>query len=145
MLLRGRIVGGFVALVGLIFTIVGVGLLATAGWTHTHATVVGQCSTRLSGSGSGRTVQQTCAVTWQDAGVSHTGQLTVSQNTPIYPGSVLDVQAHGDNVAQPSPMWIRVGTLILGLVLVATGLIVIFRAGRTRRVRTASMSPIQPG
>ena len=142
MSLRSRFLGGFIALVGLIFTVVGVGLLLTADWKTAEATVVGQCRTHTTGTNSSRT-QQVCEMTWQDNGVTHTSNVTFTRNQAIYVGTKRTLQVHGDSAMEPSPFWIRLASLILGLALLATGGIMFVRAGRNGSASSAS--PIEAG
>jgi hypothetical protein len=151
MLFRSRIVGAFIGVVGLVFTVVGIALVATSGWTKTEATVVGQCTVRSvsTGTSSSRHVAQNCAVTWQDGGVAHTGRLDIDQNQAVYPGTRLTVAVSGNQVMMPSPLWVRIGTLILGLALLLCGVVIFVRAARNRAKPIAmpldAQSPVQPG
>ena len=100
------------------------------------------------GTSSSRHVEQNCLVTWQDAGAAHTGRLDIDQNRAVYPGTRLTVAVSGNHVMMPSPLWVRIGTLILGLALLLTGVVIFVRAARSR-VKPVAMSldpqsPVQP-
>lgn len=147
--LRNRVIGGFVALVGLIFTVVGVGLVATANWKTADGTVV-SCQARFVGSGGSRHTQQDCVMTWEDGGATHSATVSFGASNSMYPGTHRTIQVHGNSAEDPSPMWVRVGTLVLGLVLLITGLVIALR-GRSRRHRDRLedpqgdlRSPVQP-
>jgi hypothetical protein len=137
MLLRGRFIGVVLALVGLIFTIVGIALVATAGRTTVEGTVTGPCQSHVTGTAAGapgrrRHVQQVCELTWTDAGSTHTASVTFDTQQALYPGTHRAIQVSGDSATQPSPTWVRVGTLILGVLLLAGGVLVFLRDGRGR-------------
>jgi hypothetical protein len=134
-ILRGRLVGVALALVGLVFTIVGIALVATANWTTVEGTVAGQCQARFTGTvGSpGRHVQHICPVTWTYAGATHTAPVTLNQKRALYPGTRLTLQVSGDSATEPSPTWVRVGILVLGILLLAGGVLVLLRSRRSHR------------
>jgi len=119
--------------VGLIFAASGGYLFVSAGWQPATATAT-SCHTSTTGSGtgtgtrnrSGRRVQQVCEVTWNDAGVVHTGSLTSGGNGMTV-GRPFPVRVHGDQVALPSSLWVRAGTLALGVVLLGGGLVLALR------------------
>jgi hypothetical protein len=133
LLLRSRAVGVVIALVGLIFAATGVYLFVSAGWQPATATAT-SCHTSTTGSGtgigtrnrSGRRTQQVCEVTWNDGGVVRTGSLT-SGGKSMTVGQPFPVRVHGDEVALPSSLWVRVGTLALGVVLLGGGLVLALR------------------
>jgi hypothetical protein len=131
--LRNRIVGGFIAAVGLVFLAVGVYLLITSGWATATATVT-SCQSRIAGTGSSRHSESVCQVTWTDAGVAHAGSVTMAGRA-VGAGRTLSVRVHGDQVALPSPLWVRLGTLGVGLAAVTGGLVLALRRPRADRRR----------
>lgn len=129
LLLRNRIAGTVLALVGLIFLAVGAYLMVSSGWGMATATVT-SCQARLTGNGTGRHSASVCQVTWDDAGATHDGSVTFSGGGAHYPGESLPVRVHGDQVALPAPLWARLGTLGVGAAALAGGLVLALRRPR---------------
>ena len=129
LLLRNRIAGTVLALVGLIFLAVGAYLMVSAGWGTATATA-SSCQARMTGTGSARHPQSVCQVTWVDAGVTHDGSVTFSGARAHYPGESFAVHVHGDQVALPSPLWARLGTLGVGAAALAGGPVLALRRPR---------------
>lgn len=147
-MLNFRFFSVLLALVGLVFTIIGVVLVSTADWKTAQATVVGQCDYQTTGTGSNRQRQQVCTMSWEDGGVTHTSRVTFTRSQPIYSGSTATLQVHGNSAAEPTPTWLRFVVLILGLVMLVSGVITFARSGRSRRPSNGGFelnSPIQPG
>jgi hypothetical protein len=126
LLLRNRFAGVVIALVGLIFVAVGGFLFVSAGWQPATATAT-SCHSSFTGTGSKRHIQRACQVTWSDGGVAHTGSLTFGGGRSVTVGQQFPVRVHGDQVALPSALWVRVGTLGLGVVLLGGGLLLALR------------------
>lgn len=132
--LLNRIAGIFLTIIGATFLIIGVFMMISAGWTTTTATA-GACVLRFDETGNTPGHRQThddCQVTWVDSGVTHTGLLNTQRNN-VHPGQVFTVKVSGDNVALPSPLWARLGTLGVGAVAVAGGLTLALRHPRSDR------------
>jgi hypothetical protein len=133
LLLRNRIAGTVISLVGLIFLAVGAYLLVTAGWKTTTATVTA-CRSGYTGTGTGRHIQDVCQVTWTDGGATRDGSVGFGGRANVGPGQTLSVHVNGGQVALPSPLWVRLGTLGVGLVALVAGLLLAFRRpGADRR------------
>lgn len=124
--LRNRIAGTVLALVGLIFLVVGGYLTVSSGWGTATATAT-SCGGSYVGAGSGRHRQTICQVTWGDGGTTHDGSVTFSGGGPHYPGETFEVRVNGDQVALPSPLWARIGTLAVGAVALVGGLVLALR------------------
>jgi hypothetical protein len=132
--LRGRIAGIFLTVIGAIFLIIGVFMMVSAGWTTTTATADG-CVLRINttqGNSSHLSTHDDCQMTWVDGGVTHTGLLNTQRNN-VHPGQVFTVKVSGDNIALPSPLWARWGTLGVGALAVAGGLTLALRRSRSER------------
>jgi hypothetical protein len=127
--LRNRIAGTVLALVGLIFLVVGGYLVVSAGWGTATATAT-SCGGSYVGTGTGRHRQTICQVTWDDGGRTHDGSVIFSGRSAHYPGESFEVHVDGDQVALPSPLWARIGTLAVGAVALAGGLVLALRRPR---------------
>jgi hypothetical protein len=127
--LRNRVAGTVLALVGLIFLVVGGYLTVSSGWGTASATATA-CEARSTGTGSGRHRASVCQVTWAYAGATHDGSVTFSGGSAHYPGESFPVNVNGDQVALPSPLWARIGTLAVGAVALAGGLVLALRRPR---------------
>ncbi len=133
LVLRNRIVGVFIAVVGLVFFAVGGYLIVSSTWHTTTATATA-CRANFTGTGSPRHVQNVCDVTWTDGGTRRTGSVTFSGSANVALGQPFPVHVNGDQVALPAPAWVRYGTLGLGAVLLAAGLRLALRRPRTTPV-----------
>jgi hypothetical protein len=71
--------------------------------------------------------QNVCQATWTDAGVTRSGSVTFAGNRGPGVGATFTAQVHGDQVALPAPLWARVGTLAVGAILLAVGLVLLLR------------------
>jgi hypothetical protein len=132
--LRGRIAGIFLTVIGAIFLIIGVFMMVSAGWTTTTATADG-CVLRINttqGNSSHLSTHDDCQMTWVDGGVRHTAMLNTERNN-VQPGQTFTVKVSGDNIALPSPLWGRLGTLAVGAVAVIGGLALAVRRPRSER------------
>jgi hypothetical protein len=118
------------ALVGLIFAVVGAGLMVFQTWDPATGTL-GACASRVvrtAGSNTG-TVEQTCRVDWEAGGVAHSGTVTFSGSGP-HSGEIVNLRVSGDNVALAGPAWVGPATLAGGLLLLALGGYLFIRARR---------------
>jgi hypothetical protein len=118
------------ALVGLIFAVVGAGLMVFQTWDPATGTL-GACASRVvRNAGDTGTVQQTCRVDWEADGVAHSGTVTFTGSGGPYPGDIVDLRVSGDNVALAGPAWLGPATLAGGLLLLALGGYLFIRARR---------------
>jgi hypothetical protein len=122
------------ALIGLIFAVVGAGLLLAQTWDPATGTL-GPCATRLARTASNTsTVEHTCRVDWQVGGVAHSGTVTFSGSDGPATGEAVALRVSGDNVALAGPAWIGPASLAVGL------LILTFAGYRFIRLRRSSTS-----
>jgi hypothetical protein len=106
--------------IGLIFLIVGGVLLASQGWDRADG-VVGACTTRVDRTETTSRTIQTCDVAWDDASGPHTAPIDLSGN--VVPGQAVALRVNGSVVTQATPVWVGVGTLAIGLALLATSVV----------------------
>jgi hypothetical protein len=117
-----RLAGIVVALVGVIFLVIGILEISSQSWTLTTATVQ-SCTPRIvtSNSGSGRIhTDYYCQVSWQDGGASHTATIDLGTKTKNV-GQSQQLRVHGDSAAVPTPGWLGWVFGGLGILLLASG------------------------
>jgi hypothetical protein len=122
-----------IAIVGLIFLVVGGWLLVSQSWDQASGTV-GQCQTRTVHTQPGKTtsrVEQVCDVTWAAGGSSHTATITMGQ-TGVVPGEIVDLRVLGETAVLATPMWMGVGSAGLGIVLIVVAFVMRRRARKAQ-------------
>jgi hypothetical protein len=125
-LLRNRIAGAVMAVIGLIFLIVGAYLMVSSTWGTATATAT-SCQGQILHTGSSRRSQIVCQATWTDAGVQHSGSVTFPGTHGPGVGGTFTANVHGDQMSLPTPLWARLVTIAVGAVLLAVGLLLSFR------------------
>ena len=113
--------------VGLIFLVVGGVLLISQGWDRASG-VVGACTTSVDRTDTRSRTIHSCDVAWDDASGPHTANIDLTGN--VVPGQTIELRVNGAVVTQATPVWVGAGTLVIGLALLATSVVV----HRRRRV-----------
>ena len=123
-----RLAAVVVAVIGLIFLIVGGWSLVSQGWDRAEGTV-GQCQSRVTrtgtGAGSSRT-EQLCEVTWQADGASHQTTLNTGRAN-LSPGEIIPLRVKGDQAVIETPLWVGAGSAGLGAVLIVVAVVLLRR------------------
>jgi hypothetical protein len=139
--LAKRVIGVFLAIIGLIFTLVGYQLVVSQTWDKATA-IVQSCvahSTHTGSTGTGH-VSQDCKVTWRDDAGNHTATV-IFGNKPVTNGQTQLVRVHGTQAVLPTPAWEGYVALGAGLLLIVGGVFLMMRS--RRRPDPAHMGPAQ--
>jgi Protein of unknown function (DUF3592) len=127
-----RFAGPIVAcVVGLIFMVVGVGLVVSQGWEKATGTATSCESRRVTtGTSSSRHTETSCQVAWRDAaGNDHSGTVDFGAQTVVV-GETIELRVNGDSAVEAVPGWWAWGSLILGVALAGGGGIWLWRTLR---------------
>ena len=128
-----RLAGGVVAgLVGVIFLIVGIGLIVSQNWTVVTGTVQ-SCTVRaMHSNSSSPQFDRTCVMTWQEGGRQHTGSVDLGP-ARVVNGQSQTLRVHGNSAVLPTPRWEAFAVAALGLALMGLAVFVLLRARRRNR------------
>jgi len=139
--LAKRVIGVFLAVIGLIFLLVGYQLVLSQTWDKATG-IVQSCvahSTHTGSTGTGH-VSQDCKVTWGDDAGNHTATV-IFGNKPVTNGQTQVVRVHGTQAVLPTPAWEGYVGLGAGVLLVVGGVFLVMRS--RRRPDSAQVNPAQ--
>ena len=128
--LAKRVIGVFLAVIGLIFAIVGYQLVLSQTWDKATG-IVQSCvphSTHTGSTGTGH-VSQNCKVTWGDNAGNHTATVIFGAK-PITNGQTQVIRVHGTQAVLPTPAWEGYVALGGGLLLIVGGVFLVMRSRR---------------
>jgi hypothetical protein len=126
-----RVISAAVAAgVAVLFLVLGMVTLVSQGWERADGTI-GDCTIRTQRTAGTTTTYQTCQVTWEASGNTHTTNLTVNGRRPV-PGDPIALRVNGDQALEASPMWLALAEIGVGALLAVGALVLARRPLRTR-------------
>jgi hypothetical protein len=128
-----RLAGGVIAgLVGIVFLIVGIGLIVSQSWTVATGTVQSCTARAVHSNSSSPQFDRTCVMTWQEGGQQHTGSVDFGI-TQVVNGQSKTLRVHGNSAVVPTPSWEGFAVVALGLALMGLAVFVLLRSRRRNR------------
>jgi hypothetical protein len=117
--LAGPIVAG---IVGLIFVVVGAGLVVSQGWeTVTGTASTCQTRTERTGNSPSHRDHTTCQMNWRNAAGEDHGTTIDFGGRAVTNGETVELRVNGDTAVEAAPAWLAWGSLVVGVALVGGG------------------------